>query len=89
MRLWLAATAKDSQVRDMWRQELATAQLNPSSSSQLADKTTGNSLEFAKFGKAPRVASRKIGIYVAKWLKWLRKRDVWNKLNASEILRAE
>ena len=57
----LAATAEDSQVSDMRSRELAVAQVDAHSASQLADMITRNSLDAIRIGKASREASRQIG----------------------------
>lgn len=50
--LWFAATAKDSLLPDTRKRELAIAQLNPHSASEVADMISGSSLQPKKLGKA-------------------------------------
>ena len=57
-KLWLAATARDSDTSDMHGRKLAVAQLNPRAAYKLADMITGKFLVTAKLGEAAKKAER-------------------------------
>ena len=61
VKLWLAATARDSQATDMRRRGPAIAQLDTHGALQAADMIAGGSPESRKLGQASREALREIG----------------------------
>ena len=57
LKLWLAATAKATAASDMRRRGISMAEINPNSAFELADRTTGTSVDETVMGRASRNAA--------------------------------
>ena len=62
LKLWLAATAKQTAASDMQRRDISLAEINTTSAFELADKIAGASVDETTMGRAAREAASAAGI---------------------------